>query len=139
LDYVGQTIVKSPLSIYARFNKSVTSRARVFGYGAQRNLIALANSEDFVLGLAWEFAQAGGRKDDGMSGSGEIARILIGLGLFLAVVGVIIGAAGRFLNLGRLPGDILVRRGNFTFYFPLATCLLLSVALTVLLWMLRRR
>jgi hypothetical protein len=74
-----------------------------------------------------------------MPGSGEVARILIALGLFLAVVGALIGTAGRFLNLGRLPGDILIRKGSFAFYFPLMTCLLLSLALTVLLWVWRRR
>lgn len=74
-----------------------------------------------------------------MPGSSEIAKVLIGLGVFLAVVGAVVGVAGRFLNLGRLPGDIMVRRGNFTFYFPLVTCLILSLALTILLWVLRRR
>jgi len=46
-------------------------------------------------------------------------------------------AAGR-LGLGKLPGDIVYRRGNFSFYFPLMTSILLSVVLSLLLWLFRR-
>jgi uncharacterized protein HemY len=64
-----------------------------------------------------------------------MAKLLIALGLVLAAVGV---AMWLGLPLGRLPGDIVIRRGAFSFYFPLTTCVLVSVVLTVLLALLRR-
>ena len=63
--------------------------------------------------------------------------MLIILGAILVVAGLALTAAERF-GLGRLPGDVVVRRGNFTFYFPLMTSILLSIALTVIFWMMRR-
>lgn len=63
--------------------------------------------------------------------------ILVGLGL--ALLGGVIWLLGkRGLPLGRLPGDIRIQRGGFSFYFPLATCLLISVGLTVLVNLLAR-
>ena len=60
------------------------------------------------------------------------------LGGVLLLVGIALTAFGR-LGLGRLPGDLVYRRGNFTFYFPLATSILVSVVLTLLFWLLGRR
>ncbi len=64
------------------------------------------------------------------------------MGKLLVIVGLAIAAVGAAmwlgLPLGRLPGDIVVRRGAFTFAFPLTTCVLLSVVLTLLLALLRR-
>lgn len=73
-----------------------------------------------------------------MPSFGDFGRILVIIGAFLAVLGVLFSIGGRFLNLGRLPGDVVIRRGNFTFYFPLMTSILLSLGLTVLLWLLRK-
>jgi hypothetical protein len=69
----------------------------------------------------------------------EIGKFLIVSGVLIAVVGVVIVLAGRLPWLGRLPGDIEVHRGHFTFYFPLATSLLVSVALTLIFWLIGRR
>lgn len=68
-----------------------------------------------------------------------LGRIVLGIGITLVVVGVIVWSAGR-LGLGRLPGDVVVRRDNVTFYFPLATSLVLSLVATILLnlWLGRR-
>lgn len=74
-----------------------------------------------------------------MSDSGYIARVLVIVGVLLVLVGLVVGLLGRFVRIGRLPGDIVIRRGNFTFYFPLATCLILSVAFTFIAWVLRKR
>ncbi len=74
-----------------------------------------------------------------MNGSWDFARILIGVGILLVVVGLAVGLLGRFVRIGRLPGDVFIRRGNFTFYFPLATCLLVSLVLTAIAWALMRR
>jgi hypothetical protein len=65
----------------------------------------------------------------------EFGKLLIGLGLVLAGVGVVLFLAGRAnLPLGRLPGDIVYRGKNATIYFPLATSVVVSVVLTIVLW-----
>jgi hypothetical protein len=69
----------------------------------------------------------------------DVGKILIAFGLLIALVGVVLVLVGRVPWLGRLPGDIHIQRGNWTFYFPLATSLLLSVVLTLLLYVLGRR
>jgi hypothetical protein len=68
----------------------------------------------------------------------EIGRVLIVIGVVIVALGLLLTLAGRIPWLGRLPGDIVYRRGNFTFYFPLATSILLSLLLTALLWLFRR-
>ena len=64
------------------------------------------------------------------------------MGRVLIIVGLVLVAAGLLISLGvpigRLPGDISYRRGNFSFYFPLTTSILLSILLTVLLALFRR-
>ncbi|PYM41773.1 MAG: DUF2905 domain-containing protein [Candidatus Rokuibacteriota bacterium] len=74
-----------------------------------------------------------------MSGVHEIGRMLVVFGLLIALVGVALVLVGRVPWLGRLPGDVHIQRGNWTFYFPLATSLLLSVVLSLILWLLGRR
>jgi hypothetical protein len=69
----------------------------------------------------------------------DIARMLVVFGLLIALAGVALMLVGRVPGLGRLPGDIHIERGGWTFYFPLATSLLLSVVLTLILWLLGRR
>ena len=69
----------------------------------------------------------------------DVAKILIAFGLLIVLAGVVLLLVGRVPWLGRLPGDIHFQRGNFTFYFPLATSLLLSVVLTLILYFLGRR
>lgn len=66
-----------------------------------------------------------------------MARFLIFLGLILLVAGLLWPYVAK-LGLGRLPGDIVFSRGGTTFYFPIVTSLILSVLLTVALWMLGR-
>ena len=67
-----------------------------------------------------------------------LGRILIFIGLGIVVLGLLLTFSGKIPLIGRLPGDIVFRRGNFTFYFPLATSILLSILLTVILWLFRR-
>ena len=74
-----------------------------------------------------------------MSGVHDVGRMLVVFGLLIALVGIALVLVGRVPWLGRLPGDIHIQRGNWTFYFPLATSLLLSVVLTLILWILGRR
>lgn len=63
----------------------------------------------------------------------EIGRLLIILGGVILLLGVVLTVGGRIPFLGRLPGDISYSRGNFQFYFPVVTSLLLSVILTILI------
>ena len=66
-----------------------------------------------------------------------MSRLLIVVGVVLVVAGLVWPWIVR-LGLGRLPGDIFVERGNFRFYFPLATSILISVVVTLILWLFRR-
>ena len=67
----------------------------------------------------------------------DIRRILIVAGVILLVAGLAWPFLTR-LGLGRLPGDIAFEQGNFRFYFPIVTSLVISVALTLLFWLFRR-
>ncbi len=69
----------------------------------------------------------------------HIGRVLIITGIIIAVVGGILLLSGRVPWLGKLPGDIMIQRKNFTFYFPLATSILLSIVITMILWFLGRK
>jgi len=69
----------------------------------------------------------------------ELGKILIGLGVLLLVAGVVVILLGRAnLPLGRLPGDIVYRGKNTAFYFPLATSIVVSVLLSLVLYVLGR-
>ncbi len=71
---------------------------------------------------------------------GGLGRTLIGLGVLLVVVGLLLTLGERLpLRLGRLPGDIVIRGKNSVFYFPLVTCLIVSVALSLVMWLFGRR
>lgn len=74
-----------------------------------------------------------------MQGLDSLARMLILFGLVLAAVGGLILFIGKVPFIGRLPGDIYIQRKNFSFYFPLTTSILLSILLTILFSLFRRR
>jgi len=67
-----------------------------------------------------------------------LGKGLIYLGLLLVIIGVILTFAGKLPWLGRLPGDLSIERENFSFYFPLATCILISVVISLVLYLFRR-
>jgi len=69
----------------------------------------------------------------------ELGRMLIVLGVVIALVGAVLLVAGRVPGLGRLPGDIHVERGNWSVYVPLGTSIVLSLLLTLALWLIGRR
>jgi tellurite resistance protein TehA-like permease len=69
----------------------------------------------------------------------DVGKILIAFGLLIVLVGVVLVLVGRVPWVGRLPGDIHLQRGNWTFYFPLATSLLLSLVLTLVFYVIGRR
>ena len=68
-----------------------------------------------------------------------LAKTFIVLGAVLILVGVVLSFAGKIPWLGRLPGDIAIKRENFSFYFPLTTCLLLSALLSLVFFLWRHR
>jgi hypothetical protein len=71
---------------------------------------------------------------------GDMGRALIIVGIALVILGLIVSFGAKLpIRLGRLPGDIVVRGKNSVFYFPLATSILLSVLLSVILWLFNRR
>ena len=78
-------------------------------------------------------------KRTGLAVPATMAKLLIVVGLLIVGLGLILLLAGRVPWIGRLPGDIYIRRGNWTFYFPLATSLIISLILTLILWWLGRR
>ncbi len=73
-----------------------------------------------------------------LSGMNDVGKFLVVAGLILAAVGAVLWSGIGKGWLGRLPGDIHYTKGNFSFYFPLATCLLISVVLTLLMWLFRK-
>jgi hypothetical protein len=68
-----------------------------------------------------------------------IGKFLLVFGVIIIAIGGLLLLSGKIPWLGRLPGDIMIQRKNFTFYFPLATSILLSILLTILFWLLRKR
>ena len=77
----------------------------------------------------------------------ELGKALVIAGLFLAAFGLLFliagktgtDLAGKLHWLGRLPGDIVIKRKKFTFYFPLATSIIISIVLTFLLWLIGKK
>lgn len=70
----------------------------------------------------------------------ELGKLLLVLGGVIVVIGAVLLLAGKFnLPLGRLPGDFVYRGKNTVFYFPLATCIIVSVVLSLILWLVNRR
>jgi hypothetical protein len=68
----------------------------------------------------------------------DLGKLLMGAGLILLVVGALLTLSGKIPWLGRLPGDLYVERDNFRFYFPLGTSIVLSLVVSLLLWLFRR-
>jgi Protein of unknown function (DUF2905) len=68
----------------------------------------------------------------------DFGKILIIAGIFLFLVGLVFSFAGSIPWLGRLPGDIHIKKDGFQFYFPIVTCILISLLLTAILALFRR-
>jgi hypothetical protein len=83
------------------------------------------------------FTPLHGTENGTSGGSTAMARFLIMLGLVILVIGLLWPYLSR-IGLGRLPGDIVIERDNVTFYFPIVTCLLLSLVFSVVLWAVNR-
>ena len=69
-----------------------------------------------------------------------MGRTLVSLGILLVIIGLAIEYSPRLpFHIGRLPGDIYIHKNNTTFYFPVVTCILVSVVLTLLMWLFNRK
>ena len=68
----------------------------------------------------------------------DLGKMLVVLGLMIAAIGLLVWTGFGKSWLGRLPGDIHYAKGNFKFYFPVVTCLLVSAILSILLWLFRK-
>lgn len=69
----------------------------------------------------------------------HIGRLLMIIGLVVALIGALVMLSVKIPWIWKLPGDILIQKKNFTFYFPLATSILISILLTILFWLFGRR
>jgi len=67
-----------------------------------------------------------------------LGKAIFVVGLVLVALGALLWLVGQIPGVGPLPGDIYIKRGNFTFYFPLATCILISIIISLLLALLKR-
>ncbi|MCQ6558219.1 DUF2905 domain-containing protein [Paenibacillus mendelii] len=67
----------------------------------------------------------------------NVPKLLLGAGVVLIIVALIWMFLGRFMNLGRLPGDVAVEKGNFKVYFPIVTCIVISVVLSLIMYVVR--
>ena len=74
-----------------------------------------------------------------MPGLGSFGRLLVISGVVFVLVGLIFMLSGKLPWLGRLPGDIYIKKKSITFYFPLGTSILLSVILSLILWLINRK
>ena len=73
-----------------------------------------------------------------MAGLGDLGKGLIIVGIVIAGIGVLLLAGNKLPWIGRLPGDIMIRREKFTFYFPIMTCIIISIILTLVLSIFRK-
>ncbi|WP_100398225.1 DUF2905 domain-containing protein [Bacillus sp. FJAT-44742] len=68
----------------------------------------------------------------------DFPKIIIGIGIALIIFGLIWQVGGKFISLGKLPGDILFKRGNTTIYFPIVTSIIISIVLSIILFIIGR-
>ena len=73
-----------------------------------------------------------------MLGFGDLGKVLIILGAVIVGIGVLLVVGDKIPWVGRLPGDIIIRKEKITFYFPIVTCLILSILLTIIFSLFRR-
>lgn len=68
----------------------------------------------------------------------DFGKIFILFGVLLIIVGIILSANIKIPYLGRLPGDIRIVKDNFSFYFPITTCIIISIILSMIFWLFRK-
>ena len=71
--------------------------------------------------------------------AGDIGKIIIFIGLLLVVVGFVYMVGNKLPFIGKLPGDIAIERKDYSFYFPITTCIIISIMLSFILWLFNKR
>lgn len=79
------------------------------------------------------------QKGKGMPELNNLAKLLMLIGAISLIVGALFYFAGRIPGIGKLPGDIYIQKKNFTFYFPMATSIIISIILSLILWLINRK
>ena len=69
----------------------------------------------------------------------DLGKSIIAIGFVLIVVGIVMVMANKIPGVGKFPGDILIKKENFSFYFPLTTCILLSIVISLIMYFLGRK
>jgi hypothetical protein len=69
---------------------------------------------------------------------GALGKLLILVGVLIVVIGLLLVLGERIPWLGKLPGDLIIKREKFSFYFPITTCIIISIILTLLFWIFRK-
>lgn len=69
---------------------------------------------------------------------GGLGKTLIAIGIVLVIVGLLVSLAGKLPWIGHLPGDIHIQRGRFSFYFPLTTCIVVSIVISLVAYLFKR-
>ena len=69
----------------------------------------------------------------------DLGKSIIAIGIVLVIVGIVVSIAGKAPGFGKLPGDVLIKKENFSFYFPLTTCILISIILSVIMFFLGKK
>lgn len=73
-----------------------------------------------------------------MTGFTLMGKMLIVMGIVLIILGIIITVGPKIPWIGRLPGDIIIKKEHFSFYFPITSCIIISIVLTLLFYLLRK-
>jgi hypothetical protein len=69
---------------------------------------------------------------------GALGKLLILMGVFIIMIGFLLVLGEKIPWVGKLPGDIMIKRENFSFYFPITTCIIISIILTILFTLFRK-
>ncbi len=69
----------------------------------------------------------------------DFGKLFIFIGLLLVVIGFVFIIGNKIPFIGKLPGDIVIERRNFNFYFPIATCIIISIILSLIFWLLGKK
>ena len=73
-----------------------------------------------------------------MFGLGALGKMLVLLGVFIILIGLLLMIGDKIPWVGKLPGDIIIKKEKFSFYFPITTSILISIILTLLFWIMRK-
>ena len=69
----------------------------------------------------------------------DLGRSIIAIGILLILIGAVVTIAGKIPGVGKLPGDIFIKKENFSFYFPLTTCILISIILSAIMYFIGKK